>query len=243
MRSTASRRVKTGPLEREIEAALQPGRFIGYGDAWSFAEPLNRLERKIAKLALDAPARAVALYETFLAGSYAKVEELDDSSGGFGMFVEGLFCGWVKACQLSGADPEDTARWLIARMDDDPYGFCDQIERSLVKVFNKRGLAAFERCVRERFEGKVPATGPGGRNCEVASAQRRAVEILRAVLAQRRNVDAYVALCESTELSCSRRASSPPTRSHGSNGGSRSAESEVCRPPIGSSRSSNATCS
>src|ERR1700736_1384474 len=84
MRSTASRRVKTDPLEREIEAALQPGRFIRYGDAWSFADALNRLERKIAKLALDAPARAVALYETFLAGSYAKVEGLHSSSGGSG---------------------------------------------------------------------------------------------------------------------------------------------------------------
>ena len=28
MRSTLSRRVKTDPLEREIEAALQPGRFL-----------------------------------------------------------------------------------------------------------------------------------------------------------------------------------------------------------------------
>jgi hypothetical protein len=34
--------------------------------------------------------RAVTLYELFLAGCYEKAEELDDSSGGFGMFVEGL---------------------------------------------------------------------------------------------------------------------------------------------------------
>ena len=67
------------------------------------------------------PARAVALYETFLAGCYEKVEELDDSSGSFGQFVDGLFCGW---------------------MDDDPYGFCYHLERNAAKVLDKKGLSA-----------------------------------------------------------------------------------------------------
>jgi hypothetical protein len=113
----------TDPLEHEIEAALEPGHFIEYAAAWSFVEGLDRLEDKIAKLVRSTPARAVALYETFLAGAYQKAEELDDSSGNFGMFVDGLFRGWVKARQAAGADPDETARRLVAWMDDDPYPF------------------------------------------------------------------------------------------------------------------------
>ncbi len=70
------RRTKTDLLEEEIEAALQPGCFIKYGAGWSFVEGLDRVEDKIARLVRSAPARAVALYETFLAGSYEKAEEL-----------------------------------------------------------------------------------------------------------------------------------------------------------------------
>ena len=195
------RPTKADPLEHEIESALQPGYFIKYGAGWSFVEGLDRVEEKIAKLVCGSPARAVALYETFLAGSYQKAEELDDSSGNFGMFVDGLFRGWVKARQAAGADPDETARRLVAWMDDDPYGFCYEIERDLVKVLDKRGLAAVERCIRERFDGKATAApGPGARERDPAYVRRRAAEILRAILAEQRNVEAYVALCEATEL-------------------------------------------
>ena len=85
------REKKTDPLEQEIETALQPGYFIKYGAGWSFVEGLERVEEEVAKLVRSAPARAAALYETFLAGCYEKAEELDDSSGNFGMFVDRLF--------------------------------------------------------------------------------------------------------------------------------------------------------
>jgi uncharacterized Zn finger protein len=117
------------------------------------------------------------------------------------MFIDGLFRGWVKARQAAGADPDETARRLVGWMDDDEYGFCYQIERDLVKVLDKRGLAAFERCIRERFDGVATvAPRPGGRQRDPAYLRRRAAEILRAILAEQRNVEGYVALCEATEL-------------------------------------------
>lgn len=198
--TTRREKKETAPLEQEIEAALQPGNFIKYGAGWAFVEGLERVEEEIAKLVRSAPAHAVAVYETFLAGCYEKAEELDDSSGEFGMFVDRLFSGWVKARQAASADPDETARRLMGWMDDDPYGFCYQLERDLVKVLDKRSLAAFERCIRERFDGK--ATAPGGeREGGAAHLRRRAAEILRAILAAQRSVEAYVALCEATELS------------------------------------------
>jgi hypothetical protein len=48
------------------------------------AGELDELVSRIAKLEATEPARAVALYEAFLAGCYGKIEEVDDSSGSFG---------------------------------------------------------------------------------------------------------------------------------------------------------------
>jgi tetratricopeptide (TPR) repeat protein len=202
MRAPPRRSANAVPVEQEIEDALHPGCFINYGAGWSFVEGLDRVEERVAKLVGSAPARAVALYETFLAGSYEKAEELDDSSGNFGMFVAGLFRGWVKARQGAGADPDETACRLLAWMDGDTYGFCYQLERDLVKVLDKFGLAAFERRVRERFD-EVAATAarPGEREPDPAHLRRRAAGILRAILAKQRNVEAYVELCEASDIS------------------------------------------
>src|SRR2546428_3940756 len=108
MRAPPRRLAKADPLEQEIEDVLQPGYSIDYGASRWFVEGLDRVEEKIAKLVGSAPARAVALYETFLAGAYEKADELDDSSGNFATFVDGLFRSWVKARQAAGADPDET---------------------------------------------------------------------------------------------------------------------------------------
>ncbi len=160
------REKKADPLEREIEVALPPGYFIKYGTGWGFVEGLEQVEGEVAKLVRSAPARAAALYETFLAGCYAKAEELDDSSGNFGMFVDRLFSGWVKARQAASANPDETARRLLAWMDDDPYGFCYQLERDLVKVLDKRSLAAFVRRPHAlRAEGRARGVARQGHGC------------------------------------------------------------------------------
>jgi hypothetical protein len=201
MKRMPRRATTTDPLEQKIEAALQPGSYIKYDAGWAFVQGLDRVEEKIAKLLHTAPMRAVALHETFLAGCYEKADELDDSSGRFGMFIDRLLSGWVKARQAAGTDPDETARRLIAWMDGDRYGFCYELERDLVKVLDKRGLAAFERCIRERFDGKAAAApGPGGRACDPASLRRRAAEMLRVILAAQGSVEAYAALCEATAL-------------------------------------------
>jgi hypothetical protein len=201
-RAPSQRHTKPDPLEQEIEKAFRPGCFIKYNSGWSFVEGLDRVEDKIANLVASTPARAVSLYEALLAGSYEKIEELDDSSGDFGFFVGRLFLGWVKARQAADADPNETARRMIAWMDNDSYGFCHKIEHDLVKVLNKRGMAAFERCIRERFDGKATAgTGPVSREWDPAYVRRRAAEILRPIHAKQRNVEAYIALCEETYLS------------------------------------------
>lgn len=129
---------QTGQMEQLIESALAPGRFISYNANYDFVSDLEAAEKHIASLVPTSPELAVSLYETFLAGCNEKAEEIDDSSGSLGQFVDELFCGWIKARQAAGADPDETATRLLAWMDDDPYGFCYQLEKDAAKVLSVR---------------------------------------------------------------------------------------------------------
>jgi hypothetical protein len=183
-------RSNVDPIEREIERALQPGAFIRDGQCFSFVNGLEEIATTVDKLITTDPARAVELHETFLAGCHAKADELDDSSGSFGQFARDLICGWIKARQSSGANPDMTASTLLGWMDDDPCAFCYEIEEDAVSAFNKEGLAAFEKEIRARFE--AAAKDPSSWDYRNASG------ILRAIYCAQRDVQAYVTLAEQT---------------------------------------------
>lgn len=185
-------RSKADPIERQIERGLHPGAFIRDGECFSFVSDLEEVAAAIDQMIPTDPARAVALYETFLAGCHAKTDELDDSSGSFGQFAQDIICGWIKARQASGADPDKTASTLLGWMDDDPYAFCYEIEKDAAATFNKAGLGAFERQIRDRFE----AASEDPPSWEY----RRASGILRAIYCAQRDIQAYVALAEQTGL-------------------------------------------
>ena len=174
-------------LEREIEDALEPGEFIGFRRCAGFVEDADIVRREITSLIRDGdPRRAVTLLETFIAGCYEKSEELDDSDGSFGQFVEQLFCDWILARQAAGAVPDQTVEMLLAWMEDDDYGYCHRLEEEAVNAFNKTGLAALERAVRSRMAGQKRSDYP----------HRRSVEILKAIFTKRRDVREYADLCE-----------------------------------------------
>ena len=106
-------------LEQAIEAALAPGSFISYKVAWSFVDDVQAVANDIEKIIKKEPERAARLFETFIAACHEKAEEIDDSSGKFGMLVDDLFRGWIKARQAARADSEETAKSLVAWMSDD----------------------------------------------------------------------------------------------------------------------------
>jgi hypothetical protein len=180
------------PIERRIELGLRPGEFIGDRACFSFVSGLDGVAAEVRAITRSDPARATALCESFLAGCPQKAEELDDSTGSFGRFVQDLICLWIKARQGSGADADATASTLLAWMDDDPHAFCYQIEEDAAAAFNKAGLAAFEKQVRERFE--AVSGEPSEYSCGGWS------EVLRAVYCAQRNIPAYVALAEQSGL-------------------------------------------
>ena len=190
------------PIEHRMELALDPGTFIHDRACFSFVSGLEEVSAKIGDLIASDPARATVLYETFLAGCGAKTEELDDSSGSFGQFAADLICGWLKARQASGADPDQTAATLLAWMDDDPYAFCYQIEKQAVKAFGRAGLAAFEKQVRTRFEAAAVAKPVPGKPLgdQPEYVRRHWSEVLRTIYLAQRNIPAYTALTAQTGL-------------------------------------------
>lgn len=189
-------------MDGSIESALRPGDFIGWNEASSFVSALRHLESEIAKVVGADSARGVALYETFIAGCTLKAEGIDDSDGELGTFVGGLYCGWITARQAAGADRGQTAKLLLTWMDDDDYGFCNDLERSAVKVLDKAGLETFEREVRARFDKECVALSERKRLSEPGSdfARDRWGGMLKAIYSEQRNIEKYLDLIARTGL-------------------------------------------
>ena len=77
-----SKEKKKDTLLSSIERAIAPGCFIAYGAGWAFIEGLESVKSQLDNLVKKGDAaRVVKLYELFIAGSYEKMEEIDDSSG------------------------------------------------------------------------------------------------------------------------------------------------------------------
>jgi tetratricopeptide (TPR) repeat protein len=195
-------RSRADPLEREIERALSPGAFIAEHSCDDFVSGLDGVSVRIDELIDTEPARAVVLYETFLAGCFEKADEVDDSSGDFGQYVHELFAGWISARQADGADPDTTAARLLSWMDDDSYGFCYRLEKDIATVLDKAGRAAFVTLIRSRFDGasKMKQAANRGLTDNPEYARRRWGETLRALYSAQRDVPAYIALAKETGL-------------------------------------------
>jgi hypothetical protein len=197
-RSTVShgRRKQIDPFEQAIELVLSPGTSISYKAASSFVDDVQDVAGDIGKVIKREPERAAFLFETFIGACHEKADEIDDSSGNFGMLVEDLFLGWIKSRQAANHDPDETAKLLLSWMEDDPFGFCHNLDSKIVKVLDKKGLDAFVCQIRAKFES-VPSLDekrfPG-------YARRRWGGALKTLLAGQRDVEAYKALCEQTEL-------------------------------------------
>jgi len=189
-------------LESAIETALDPGRFVSYKANFDFVRDLEQVEQQLRRLIPAEPGRAIALYETFLAGCHEKAEEIDDSSGSFGQFVDDLYRGWIAARQAAGADADQTVARLIEWMDDDPYGFASGLDKEVAKVLDRPGLAAFVRQARTHFDATAtakPAPGDSFRR-NPDYQRRRWGAVLRTLHLARKDVEAYAGLAEETGL-------------------------------------------
>lgn len=181
---------ETGMIESAIEGALRPGDFIEYDSSWSFAFDLEGVLTKIENFTIREPVRGIDVIETFIAACYEKAEEIDDSGGSFGDFVERIFYSWVNARQKANCAAKETVARLLAWIDNDNYGFTYHLEQNVVRILNKEGLSEYAAAIRERYAA------------EVKDERHRSHwgETLKSIYAAGGDFDKYLSICRETEL-------------------------------------------
>ncbi|MGD9162808.1 MAG: hypothetical protein PVG39_30660 [Desulfobacteraceae bacterium] len=184
------KKTETEIIESAIENSLRPGYFIDYNSNRSFVSDLEKVKNIIDDFVNKEPIRSIDLIEIFIAACYEKAEEIDDSSGSFGDFIEELFYSWVNARQKADCAAKETVDRLIAWMDNDDYGFTYHLERNVTRHLNKKGLKEFATAIRTRFDA------------DGITNQHRLQwgEALKSIYAAGRDLKSYISICNETEL-------------------------------------------
>ena len=186
-------------LIEQIEEALSPDTFISYGNAGAFIDDLERVKDNIDALLKDEKVKqAATLYEIFLSGCYEKADEIDDSGGDLGIFFEELFCSWIEARQKAKCDSQETINQVLKWRENDEYGFCHNIEKSIVKIFCGNELKIFESIVKSRFEDAYRRESPGKdkRIYNYSYPVRENTNILKTIYIEKKDIKSYLSLCE-----------------------------------------------
>lgn len=185
-------------LIAEIRHALMPGRLIKWDAVSGFVANLDGVHQKVEALLKAGEAeRAVRLYEVFLTGVYAKIEEADDECHLAYLFRR-LICGWIQARQAAGQPAEETVRQLLNWMKNDNYGFCHDIEGETVKALDAPGRQLFIRHFEQLVESAIPGQGAGSAKAifEYENNLRLPAMSLKEIYVSLEDVPAYAALCE-----------------------------------------------
>ena len=123
MRTAKRKRVDS--LERAIEAARDDGNFISYKAAWAFVDGLQDVANRVGELIASEPDSAARLFATFISACHEKADEVDDSGGNFGILIDDLFAGWVKASRAASREPAAIVEFLLI---DAYITLCEQTE-------------------------------------------------------------------------------------------------------------------
>jgi tetratricopeptide (TPR) repeat protein len=186
------------PLIPEIRIALMPGRFVRWHEVSDMVSNLDRIQERVEALVEAGEAkRAVQLYEIFLSGVYAKIEEADDECDLANLFHR-LICGWIQARQAARLCAKETVALLLNWMKNDDYGFCNDIERDVIKVLNTEG----RHLLISHFQGLVdrvlPVAGDGSKRpiFEYENDLRLPAMSLKDIYEALGDASSYAALCE-----------------------------------------------
>lgn len=197
-------RKKPDTIEQTMEIALCPGRFIRYDETFEFIQSLENVKAGIDRVIQDDPQRSLEIIEIFIAGCYEKIDEIDDSGGSLGMFLEELFAAWIRARQAANSDPHETVKTLIHWRDNDDWGFCHDIEKTAVKTLNRQGLKAFAEIALEQFNRErveLEKREDSEKDPSVSYRYRWLSTVLRTIYARQRDADRYLGIANEIGLS------------------------------------------
>lgn len=159
---------------------------------------LDRVHEGVETLVkTDEAGRAVRLYEIFLSGVYAKIEEADDECDLANLFHR-LICGWIEARQAAGLCAKESVAQLLNWVKNDDYGFCNDIERDAIKVLNTEGRHLLISHFQSLVDRALRAAGEGSPKpiFEYENDLRLPAMSLKDIYEALGDASSYAALCE-----------------------------------------------
>lgn len=132
------------------------GRYIAWNEGFGFTGKLEDVHRDLVAFAKAHAKEALGYFDVFLAGCLVKGNEVDDSGGEFGMFLDGLFQSWTRCCSAAGMKPADFIRKLAHWMKADDIGFCHDLEETVIPALSKEYRSELRISLEQRL-GKKPS--------------------------------------------------------------------------------------
>jgi hypothetical protein len=129
---------------KKIEYSLAFGHFISWREAHSFCEELEEVLNELEDFAKENPKSALSVFEVFIAGCLEKANELDDSGGNLGMFMNDLFLKWTLCCEASKMSEKEYLQNLKHWMKVDEMGYCYDLENTVIPALGRRFQKALE---------------------------------------------------------------------------------------------------
>jgi tetratricopeptide (TPR) repeat protein len=138
--------------EKKIELSLAFGYFISWREAYSFCQELEGVLNELSDYAKENPKSALPLFKIFIAGCLEKANELDDSGGNLGMFLDDLFLKWTWCCEASEMPKEEYLQNLKHWLTVDEMGYCYDLENTIIPALGERFQKALEKDLASRIK-------------------------------------------------------------------------------------------
>ncbi|MFH0799650.1 MAG: hypothetical protein V2A66_05665 [Pseudomonadota bacterium] len=175
-----------------ISKALDLGCFISWNEGSEFIGELEEVHRGLVTLAKSRPREALGCFEIFLAGCLVKGNEVDDSSGGLGMFLEEIFQSWARCCSSAGMKPADFLRKIAHWMQVDDIGFCCDLERTIIPALSSEYRSALRHSLEQRLLEKPSNGMPEPERSRLLSQYRYDLSTLKKLLISTNNTTAII---------------------------------------------------
>jgi hypothetical protein len=191
-------------IVRQIESALRLGRYVGWKERHGFFAEVQLAKTPIDNLrSAGKQTEAIQLYEIFLAGSFVKADEVDDSCGDMADWIRLLMTDIVETRQESCEAPTRIAAKIIEWCDKDRCGFTDHFDQVLFAIGKPETIMAHRALLEERSLRKLSAL----KNQGVVEAQKflsdttiKDFDWLKAIYLHQKDVEAYLRISEAFGL-------------------------------------------
>ncbi|HAZ07949.1 MAG TPA: hypothetical protein DCZ01_05360 [Elusimicrobia bacterium] len=185
------KRINVATYRNAIDQAVDNDGFVGYREAYAYAEGISDVIDSIQDLLKQGHAEEVfELTEHGLSAVEEALNSVDDSGGNVGDLLERLQELHLAACRKARPDPDKLAARLFRWEMDTDWDTFHGASETYAKVLGERGLAVYRKLAEEAWS-RVPSREPGS---EGYSKNSRITHIMETLARQTGDVEAVVAV-------------------------------------------------